>query len=1035
MALPDKAVRVVDGWRKSVVQWPDPDLDSVTIDGRFAWIRHKLDLWGTGAQARIENLRGLDKLGAGMTSLIIKRGNGEMIPICGGKVADFMPWEALDDHLIDRSLVYHPVRVDETVRTVPQQRGGALRLALLIGHEGPDKSYDRNEKRRELLQACTAPAQISARIANAAAVPVLDMADSPSSAERRAFFAAADPDLVLYFGHGRAGGTPGVRIGPRRGDWLPLEELAKDAKRGTRFPESWMFLACSIGEAPDDDASPAGPDAFRTLARHGARAMLAMRSRIRLQLALIVAASVIECVSAGIPLELAAAPARKAARRNRANENANLFDWAAPAVWSTVDGPGPPRGDGIAETLVAARLCRIAANDPGLGIAAPGAGDRTAAAQWAGERRIRLDATRDDATSRAARLGNAAGAMIADHGRPAVYVRMTSSDPFVLQLVQWADRMWRQLGYQERESVLGKALKQLAARNLEGLERMLAIPGMVLIADAVPSPTDDEVWHLLERAPADTTIVLAYGSVELPQRPGWTAAVLDGEDGVDAFAQPLAGFPRTMALLCVLDAPANLAGIAAATGEASQALAESPFLVRMPGGVVLTGAGRHALARQIGAAAIAAAHRQAFEARSARPALIDSDDPFVDVRHLAGAGAYELADYVNKKAAWSFESWTAGHWIALARALGPARDQWVALDAWIVLRIAAALLMQQSVAEAQDWLDALATDDPLMDARCLSLRSEIAKAKGDAPSQERMWRYARGAVKKLEDAIAAGAGDPARSLLREMKANLARLELYFHHDAKGAADIYMPLIAELEQEDMATCAELLAATLRNLAECLFEFEPFRKDAAARTAAGAHLSRAEALSREHGLGPLLAEILYCKAKLDEVRSDWVASRAHLTEAAARAAESGHAVCGAIAKMRLFWLACRHEGVAFEFAFFASLLRPLAFCESHAWARRYAAQSRIWAAHILEAAADLAGAAALLSANLNAAGTPQDIVSDGDRRLLALSHAGLSVVGGADAAGTAWARFTELTWAADWARGREILDPARYWKEDG
>jgi hypothetical protein len=81
-----------------------------------------------------------------------------------------------------------------------------------------------------------------------------------SETERRAFFTASDPHVVFYFGHGIAGSRPAVRVGPGRRDWLPLEQLADYASDVHPFPASWVFIACSIGEALSREAGPAHSD-------------------------------------------------------------------------------------------------------------------------------------------------------------------------------------------------------------------------------------------------------------------------------------------------------------------------------------------------------------------------------------------------------------------------------------------------------------------------------------------------------------------------------------------------------------------------------------------------------------------------------------------------------------------------------------------------------------------------------------------------------------------------------------------------------
>jgi hypothetical protein len=111
------------------------------------------------------------------------------------------------------------------------------------------------------------------------------------------------------------------------------------------------------------------------------------------------------------------------------------------------------------------------------------------------------------------------------------------------------------------------------------------------------------------------------------------------------------------------------------------------------------------------------------------------------------------------------------------------------------------------------------------------------------------------------------------------------------------------------------------------------------------------------------------------------------------------------------MRLFWLAVRHEGSPYDHALFTARLRKLEFLESHAWAKRYAAQARVWAAQELDRAGDPVGMRALLMRNITSFEPLERLSSNADRRFVALSYAGLA----SSEAGEnleSWTRFRSL-----------------------
>jgi hypothetical protein len=1034
------AIRVEEKLLSSRVVWPDPSMSPVVLDPWWRWSLRNLDLFDGAVGEKLDAISGVENLTQGLALLSKASTGGELLPITGSSVADKIPWEALERRFIDASLPYHPVRADETVATVPKDRPGPLRVALLVGHEGPGREFDRNQELDILKNAFNSSAQVGARIVSSSSIATLDLAVVRSDTERSAFFAETDPHVVFYFGHGKAGSNPLLRVGPGSSGWLPLEQIAAYASNKHPFPASWVFIACSIGESPSRETGPAGPEAFRILARCGARTMLAMRARIRPKIARIVAASLIESLSAGTPLELAAATARKTARRARENENLTLIDWAAPAVWSTVVGRMPPQGAAIPPGFVAAKLTRAAADDPGVGLGAPDDSDGEVARRWSEERRIRLDVSTEDEASIAARLSKISAAIGAVSGRTSLFVRVKGGGSFTARMADWAGSVLPALNLSERETSLGKAVRRLVDHDLEGLESILGIPGAAVIFSSPPGRSDATAWDLIEGAGTDTTIVIGYSSVNQEFRDGWTPDRIKDEGAMQNAIDALRRYPETIALLSVLDGPANLGALSAITEEPIAAPVTAGLTISMPSGVVLTASARNAIRANLDAEIIKNAHRRAFEARRSIPALIESDDNFAAVRDLVGADAPELIVFVNALAAKWSDTWTEADWISLAYALEQARNRWSGLESWVLLKIANVLVARQTLRQAELWLDALETDDPELDAERQYLLSEVAKAGGTTKSQERMWKLARRALTRLEEAIAAKPNDTSLSAkYRDMRANLARLELYFNGDAEAARVILAAIVNELNGQPEAEVAGSIVATLRNLAECLFEFEPFRWSTEQRKEARSHLVRAALVAQRYELMALHAEAMYSAAKLDEGDKDWAAARDHLAATIESARSSGHAVCLRIAEMRVFWLNVHHEDGAFDFALFTARLRKLEVLESHAWAKRYAAQSRLWAARELDRSEDQAGMRVLLDRNIISFGPLQHLASNSDRRFIALSYAGLAFSEAATAQGEgidqeSWKVFMALDWAPKWVKDNNTDKPSEYWRRD-
>src|SRR5262249_42315603 len=161
-----------------------------------------------------------------------------------------------------------------------------------------------------------------------------------------------------------------------------------------------------------------------------------------------------------------------------------------------------------------------------------------------------------------------------------------------------------------------------------------------------------------------------------------------------------------------------------------------------------------------------------------------------------------------------------------------------------------------------------------------------------------------------------------------------------------------------------------------------------------------------------------EIAYSQAKLAETQSQSSIANALIRLDACKklALEGGHFVCYRIADMRRYWLSVRRNGEPFDYSAFRARQSPLDFLGWHAWAGRYAGQSRLWAAHQLGIMGDTARSKALLQHNLDAFEGRPDIATSSDRRFVGLSRAGLAVVDSADA----WQDFLKLEWSDAWLK---------------
>jgi hypothetical protein len=368
--------------------------------------------------------------------------------------------------------------------------------------------------------------------------------------------------------------------------------------------------------------------------------------------------------------------------------------------------------------------------------------------------------------------------------------------------------------------------------DIEGLQQLLHLPGVFVVFLDPPglSASDEVIWEQLEAATGATVVVCHDPTVEINAIEGWSLDQLGTE--ADVNLDTLFGrVPRSLGLLSVLDRPISLGVVAAVTGEDETALEHAPFLMDAPAtGVVLSVHARESLMERLGEEGVREAHELYLQARQHTPALISAMDDMEDVRHLIGARRWpETAIAVNQLAAAKYREWTAADWLQLGRLLERAAPAHDAIDCRVRLEIAHQLVLRQDLQIARVWLDKIDCDSAVDAARRAALLSEVFKADPAPQSRKEMWKLA---LRAIDLCRSVGSNrvdsDRARSDLRHYEQSFARLRLYFKHEACAARSEFERLMSEIEpqvQHDRRA-AEAYVAAARNLAECLFEFEPF-----------------------------------------------------------------------------------------------------------------------------------------------------------------------------------------------------------------
>lgn len=1041
------AVRVVDNPLAARVEFhglgPQPLISKLPLAAK--WLG--LDLRTTGLECALQRLGGAEFLGR--LQRAADRTAAETLPITGDRTADAIPWEALVDCFdgfdpAEGTVRYVPVRQAAQARVRPQAPAvdEAPRILILVG-EGDgvfeaDAIIQRLRADAEAAGFDTAPGAVGRP---AARILRLDAADAMTRE-------AADltPQFVMVYAHGRSD-PPAVRASA--GQWLPLGTLAG---RFAQVPPYWAFIACSVGEL-DDLARRAA--AFTALAAMGAVTVLAMRSRIRPETGAILFRDLFSRINAGESLEYAAAGARQTLLAINRTEGVKIWDWAAPSVWTRAEPGRRLRWtDGrFGDRVVLRRgltALRAATKLPTLGlqVAAPEAVEQ--ARRWRDARRVQV-ATPDggvlsnpEAMGRLAHVLDAARQVL---GCTVVAVRVDSStNDYGREVRDWAQSAADLVpGADAAADEYASAVAAAARDAVEGLQRLCALPNVFVALLGAPTRGVDRAWvaRVLAEAPAGATVVVCDDASGPLGDPGdWISDSVDdvtqlSDQARAAYAQR----PEAVGLLALLPGAVQVAAIEALAGQSLEGVDLEPLVVRDAYlGVLLKDGARSAVLAQMGAEARQAVCARFVQRRSAGAAprlrlaeLVELDFLFRADRPQA---AIELAEAL---AAAQASRWGPRDWLDLSRALRvwARAPEMVSID--LGLNLAQAHIERQEPDDALYWLDPARPKTELQAARRHMLMSEAFKGLPLAPAPALMRQHAREAVTVLDKA-ASGASDDgrmARRLLLAARANLARIGLYFDHEAEASAAEMRDVLAGYEglaaaDPDDASLWRDVAATRRNLAECLFEFAPFSADPERRQEARDLLERSRADARAAGAVDVEAEALYSLAKLSQAEAQLPLAATELEDCRTVAVDGGYAMLHRIAALRAFWVET-DRGSSFDANRYLGLQRALDGFIDHAWAARYGLQSRVRAARHLAANDECAPARQLLDVVEEAYRDKPGLRSDGDVDLRITAAAGRRHLSERLGLGDDWDDFHRLPDVAERLNRRGDPAPSTIWTE--
>lgn len=1010
------AIFKVDGnslWSAKLANWLD-------------WQGSDLDLWLPDVAKRIDQLGARDGFLEKLAKLVLRQRDDRALRISGSRVADSIPWEALiDRHFVidDLRHRYAPVRTPtEAALPAGPRPEGAPRILLLVGEGGSD--FDAVEYRDRLVKT------ISERLGGHGQGIALE---SALLSENFATLANDEvPHFVFVFAHGQSKPFPAVRTGPDA--WLNIGELADRLTRSSICPPHWAFISCSVGENASSDDLARFPAAYSELAERGIATMVAMRSRIRPDVGEAILLEFVEQILAGESVAKACAMARHAVRASGLAKG--RWDWAAPAVWA-----GAGADDPIAWTDATAslrvrqrdglRVLRASARDEAVGLRAPAPAHADRAKAWIEHKRVTVSYETSASEELLPALSAICAAARTAHVKTVVpIVPLATKEPYSSRLVGWARSVRGQLNLTASDKAYATAIEVLAQGDVhEGLGRLLTLPEAFVVFAEAPGQgvAEKAIWSTLREAPAETIIVVCGANIETGELGGeWMADTVHAVNDMPKLAaKALERAPISMRFWAVLQRPASPFIIAKLACEPEELSHESGVLIEnLEYRAVLADSARQEIRRLLGVNGIKEALDTYIERRAESSLSGLRSDPLEELRLFVEAMRYDEAVSLSIALCDAdSEYWSGSRWLAFAAVVD--RPKIIQrLPSWVRLRVAHSYFSSQLLDEVERWLQNFLAGSSEERARYEAMQSEVSKGRMQT---EDMWSHARSAVKELKD----NEGKVSPNLLATFEMNLARLDLYFNKNATGACKEFERLLAQIGDPADVGNAETYAALKRNLAEGLFEFEAFgqAKDV---NAARRHLREGIDAAKFFELYALASECTYSLAKLEESAGKPDIAVSELDRCAELAIKANHPLAHRIARLRQYRVRVQYQDHPFDDAAFLGIIRPLDTMIDHAWAARYAAQSRIWAARQAYQKGEYNVAAVYLRDVVSITLEVAALSTTADLPTVITAHAGLRAIAEKTNLAFDWNGFAARSEVSDWLAANKN-NPDQIWAE--
>jgi hypothetical protein len=856
------------------------------------------------------------------------------------------------------------------------------------------------------------------------------------------------PDIIWFTGHGEA--EP-ARLWFADRSWVDASSFARFIKNSTHRPLYVVLSACDTARAETGNGPGSySPRLFQELAQIGALSVLAMQSPFGAASAAFLTQGLFRYLAIGLPLEKALARVR-AEMLDHPPHDSQPLDWASPVVWSA----GVPieelhwneRKQKLAQYQVLGRYVldwgqeTFPRQENFLHINSPiSDAEKTRASEWAQRTRTWIQHTIDEGERRVYWL-RTLQAIHAQTERFVITLELDAGDP-LKSLPSWAQNVYRQMLPMDFPGEIARIVEKIGRIPIEGWNELCHFAG-IYIAIANPPAYHDATaswfWNpLLAESNELRVAVMSDQEVRGNLNEKWQIDRMADRAEDNLIEAAISSAPRLARAMACLNMPLRSSHlfVNAEAGEGIGSLWDwdeaKDVTVETAAGPVMTAIARKSiLERTASGLESITAHRDCANILG-NPAIQRTTAIREHlVEHLVKAEMVDdaIIEAMNLCLIYRSED-NPSSVIKLVEHLGKKDRKRLLAHAHLI--VAWSYLQLGQVERAQFWLNNTNATAPEDIAWRHGLLAEVYKSKVVEDSKNKALEEILQAIQVCE---AAEAKHPQGWLFRRRtlayRQDLARIKQFLFYRLEEAAGEYEQLVNQWS--DQPDSGLDLATVKRNYAECLLSIAKVRGEV--RDKAIEQLQDAEQLAGDYPHAPVLAEILYEKAKIAEASAaagvPWGDPDKFLLDCLDAAQTSRHYMLMAIAQSRLFW---RNEGGSLNR--WREIEAELESFSEHGWAFRTMIQGRLRAARRLERDGDLTGSLTTLeSSRASLENKPAYNEGRSDRFRIAATMAGLDVVGRKQ--GTvisAWSDFqNHYGWAQDWLHEQPQQTAEEIWQE--